>query len=363
MEHIGIDLGAKHSNIVILSSDGQRTFRGKVRSHELSQWLKKREPSQVVMEACTQSPAIARAAVGAGHMTKVIPGTVVRALGVGARGIKTDDRDAEMLARASVRNEALPSVHLRSHGSRQRRELLRARATLVEGRKAIGVSVKSWLRGRLVMIRGRANNPAFCDAVRKAAQEHDEGLPMAIETMLETFKHLCEQIAKLDEQIAAIVKTDAVCKQLTEIPGVGPQVSLAFTTHIDDPKRFDNADHLGSYLALVPGEATTGGKVVRTSTIKAGPGYLKALLVQAAWVLWRLRPHEPMVVWARSIADKRGRRIAIVALARKLATVMWSMWKNQTPYRPERASTARTETTRITSDSLASPEAIEVNEG
>ncbi len=59
MDHIGIDLGAKHSNIVIMSTEGQRTFQGKVKTNELPQWLKKREKSRVVMESCTQSPAIA----------------------------------------------------------------------------------------------------------------------------------------------------------------------------------------------------------------------------------------------------------------------------------------------------------------
>ena len=79
--------------------------------------------------------------------------------------------------------------------------------------------------------------------------------------------------------------------------------------------------------------------MVRTgSTLKAGPLYLKALLVQAAWSLWRTRPDEPMVVWARSIAEKRGKRIAIVALARKLATVMWAMWKHGTAYDPLRTT-------------------------
>lgn len=126
MDHIGIDLGAAHSHIVIMSNDGQRTLQCKVRTGELSQWLKNRGVGRVVLEACTQSPAVARAALTAGHTTCVIPGTVVRALGVGARGIKTDDRDAEVLARASVRNEQLPSVHLRSERSRQRRELLSA---------------------------------------------------------------------------------------------------------------------------------------------------------------------------------------------------------------------------------------------
>jgi transposase len=345
MDHIGIDLGAKHSHVVVMTAAAQVALRTRVETRTLPTWLERREPGRVVMEACTQSPVIARASLSAGHQTVVVPGSLVRALGVGARGIKTDDRDAEVLARASVRNEELPSVHLRGEVSRNRREIISARAVLVKTRRSIALSIKSWLRGRLITLRGKANTVAFCDAVRRVALADAEGLPVAIDTLLVSFEHLCGQIAQLDEIIATLVDDDPTCVKLMQIPGVGPQVSLAFTTHLDDPTRFANADQLASYLALVPGEATTGGKVVRTSSIKAGPLYLKALLVQAAWSLWRTRPDEPMVVWARSIADKRGKRIAIVALARKLATVMWSMWKHDTVYDPLR--TNRTETTAM----------------
>jgi transposase len=321
-----------------MTAAAQVVLRTRVETRRLPTWLARRKPSRVVMEACTQSPAIARAALAAGHQTVVVPGSLVRALGVGARGIKTDDRDAEVLARASVRNDELPSVHLRGEISRHRRELVASRAALVKTRRSLALSIKSWLRGRLITLPGKANTVAFCAAVRRVALEGPEGLPVAIDLLLGTFEHLCGQIAKLDEMIAELVDGDPTCIKLMQIPGVGPQVSLAFTTHIDDPTRFANSDQLASYLALVPGEATTGGKVVRTSTLKAGPLYLKALLVQSAWSLWRSRPNEPMVMWARTIADKRGKRIAIVALARKLATVMWAMWKHDTAYDPLRTS-------------------------
>jgi len=338
MEHIGIDLGAKHSHVVVMTEAQQIALRTKVETKKLPSWLERRVPSRVVMEACTQSPAIARASLAAGHQTVVVPGSLVRTLGVGARGIKTDDRDAEVLARASVRNEQLPSVHLRGEVSRHRREVIAARAVLVKARRSLALSIKSWLRGRLITLAGKANTVAFCATVRSVALSEPEGLPLAIETLLVSFEHLCGQIAALDEIIATLVGDDTTCAKLMQIPGVGPQVSLAFTTHIDDPMRFTNSEQLASYLALVPGEATTGGKIVRTGTIKAGPLYLKALLVQAAWSLWRTRPNEPMVTWARAIADKRGKRIAIVALARKLATVMWAMWKHGSTYDPQRTS-------------------------
>lgn len=342
MEHVGIDLGARHSHIVVVSEAGEVMGRSRVETSSLPRWLKKRSHSRVVMEACTQSPAIARASLAAGHETKVVPGMMVRALGVGARGIKTDDRDAEVLARASHRIAELPSVHLRSDLSRKRRELTSARASLLEARKAIALNVRSWLRGRLVLIRGRADTPSFAVAVRRAAREHEEGLPASIEVLLTTFEHLCTQIEQLGRSIDEIAEQDPICARLMQIPGVGPQISLAFVTYVDEPTRFESAKQLASYLALIPGESTTGGKIMRTSTIKAGPRYLKALLVQGAWSMWRSHPNDPIVLWARNIADKRGVRIGIVALARKLATVMWAMWKSGSAYDPSRASTVRT---------------------
>jgi transposase len=164
---------------------------------------------------------------------------------------------------------------------------------------------------------------------------------MPIELLLQTYEHLTVQIEKLDEEVKTIAEGDATCVRLMTMPGVGPVVALAFSTHIDDVERFASAEHLVSYLALVPGEATTGGKITRTETIKAGPGYLKALLVQGAWSAWRTRPNDPMVLWARHIACKSGNRVAIVALARKMASVLYAMWKHETSYDPARASTVR----------------------
>lgn len=341
MEHVGIDLAAKRSNVVVMDASGEVIERRAVPTSELPSWLRRRPPSRVVMESCTQSPAIATAAKQAGHEVAVISGHLVRQLGVGARGIKTDDRDAYVLAEASVRIARLPSVHIRSDVSRSHRELLSARATLVEMRKKLAVSVKSWLRGRLVSVSGRGNSKAFADAVRRVALEHPDGLPMAIEVLLQEYEQLHERICLLDEEIEKLAANNEIATRLMTVPGVGPVISLAFVTQIDDISRFDSAEQLASYLALVPGEATTGGRLRRTGTIVAGPKYLKALLVQAAWVMWRTRPNDPLVLRIREIAERRNSRVAIVALARKIASVLYAMWKRGTPYDPSLPSTAR----------------------
>jgi transposase len=230
-------------------------------------------------------------------------------------------------------------VHLRSTSSIERRVLFNSRQLLVDARKAIGTNIKSWLRGRLQGVRGRATSKHFSKSVRELALQHTDGLPIAIDVLLSSFDELTEQIDRLNEELEQRVKNDPVCRLLMTMPGVGPVVSMAYQAQLDDPHRFASADHVGSYLALVPGEATTGGKVVRTSVLRAGPKRLKALLVQAAWSMWRSKPNDPLVLWAHAKAKTRGKRIAIVALARKMSTILWSMWRHDKPYDPQRAST------------------------
>lgn len=123
-----------------------------------------------------------------------------------------------------------------------------------------------------------------------------------------------------------ITRNDQVCRRLMTVPGVGPVVSLAFASMVDDVDQFPTAEHLASYLALVPGENTTGGKIKRTGVIKAGPSLIRAVLVQAAWSTWRTEPESPLVQWAKRISERKGKKVAIVALARKLSAIMYAMW-------------------------------------
>lgn len=129
-----------------------------------------------------------------------------------------------------------------------------------------------------------------------------------------------------------------VSQLLQTVPGVGPQVSTAFEAAIGTPTRFQSASALTSYLGLTPGENSSGERERRTSITKAGPSELRCLLVLAAHVAMLRRKKEPMVQWALKVADKRGKQKAVVALARKIAGVMWAVWKSEQPYDASRAA-------------------------
>jgi transposase len=161
---------------------------------------------------------------------------------------------------------------------------------------------------------------------------------------------LNEQIATLDARIKAVGKASEPVMRLQRITGVGPIVALAFFAVFDDPKRFASGSQVASYLGLSPGESTTGGNIRRTGIIAAGQKHLRSLLIQSAHVMINARKtREPMAVWAQEIARRRGKKVAICALARRLAIVMWAMLRDETAYDPSRT---RSRTTSLTTDPL-----------
>jgi transposase len=97
-----------------------------------------------------------------------------------------------------------------------------------------------------------------------------------------------------------------------------------------------------SYLGLVPSEDTSGKRRIGSIT-KQGNSYLRAMLVQAAWCVLRRDPDaDPLTRWGQAIAQRRGKRVAAVAVARRLAGVLWAMWKHNTAYDPLKLGHAST---------------------
>ena len=97
-------------------------------------------------------------------------------------------------------------------------------------------------------------------------------------------------------------------------------------------QRFRHAHQLESYIGLVPGENSSGGKRRLGAITKKGNSYLRMLLVQAGWNILRSKGEDPLKTWATQVAARRGKRVAIVALARRLVGVLWALWRDGTDY-------------------------------
>jgi transposase len=335
MQHVAIDLGGTKSQICARAPDGQIVLEQKVETASLGVYFKQQVSSRVVLETCAEAFRVADLALSCGHQVRVVPATLVRSLGVGARRIKTDRRDAQVLSEVSCRID-LPSVHIPTDLARQRRSMCGMREELLATRTSLINCVRGWARTQLLKIRS-GDMTTFPKRTREAALSSSDGLPVYVERLLQIIEALNQQIAPADKELEQLAEQDPICQRLMSVPGVGPVTSLRFIAALDDRSRFPNADAVQGYLGLTPGENSSSKRQQRTGITKAGPAPVRRTLVQAAWNLRRLRPLDPICQWAKQIEQRRGKFIATVALARKLAGVLFALWRDGSTYEPNHA--------------------------
>jgi transposase len=150
---------------------------------------------------------------------------------------------------------------------------------------------------------------------------------------------LDQELAQADAQFEALIADDPVVKRLTTCPSIGAITAAAFVAALDDVSRFAgrrDAAQVTSYLGLVPREYSSGEHQQRGRVMRSAHRYVQALLVQAAWRVWRSSAPRVAALrsWAQAIACRRGKKIAIVALARRVARLLYAMWRDGTDYQP-----------------------------
>jgi transposase len=337
MEHLAIDLGGRKSQLCLRNSEGQILTEAKVLNEEIQSWLEGSESRRVIVETCTEAFGIADLALSLGHDVRVVPSRLVRLLGVGARGKKTDLLDARALSEASCRLD-LPSVHLPSAWSRRVKSMCGMRDVLVQSRTMMVNNVRAWSRSQRKAVR-RATLKTLPLRMRQAAS-CSERLPVFVERLLVSIEQLTEQIKAATKELTGLAGENETCRRLMTVPGVGAITSLRFVAAIDEVGRFSNAHQLESYLGITPGEDSSSERRRITSITKAGPSQVRWTLVQASWAALRCAPNDPMCQWARQVMLRRGKRIAIVALARKLAGILYAIWRDGSVYDPARNAPA-----------------------
>ncbi len=147
---------------------------------------------------------------------------------------------------------------------------------------------------------------------------------------------LNREITAADERLAAVAAADPVVARLRTAPGIGPVTAVAFVATLDAVTRFASAHHVEAYLGLTPREYSSGEQQHRGRITKTGSPRMRALLVEAAWRVLRSPDPAaaPLRAWAERIALRRGRGVAAVALARRLAGMLYALWRDNAAYRP-----------------------------
>src|SRR3954451_10696348 len=244
---------------------------------------------------------------------------------------KTDRNDARALAQI-MRTGWYRQVHVKSRQSRLWRSLLVARRTVLNEMRAVENVVRAILREGGIKL-GTPARAAFAGRVREMAGDDPLIMPL-VAPLLAILATMLEQLNRLTQQVLVIVRGEAVCRTLMSVPGVGPITALAFRATIDQPERFRRSRDVGAHLGLTPARDQSGETDISGKISRCGDELARTALDEAAHcLLVRSRNWSSLRAWGLKVAQRRGMARARVAVARKLAIVLHTMWREETLFR------------------------------
>jgi transposase len=340
MEYGAIDLHKRRSQVRIVDEEGRVVLERRVDTSraDFDRLFAARPRMPLLLESSTESEWVAQSLEGLGHEVIVADPNYAPMYGARSRKVKTDKRDAAALAEA-CRTGVYRRAHRASPAARTLRQTLRVRQQLVRQRSALVTLLRTLLRQEGVAL-------ASGSVERIVARLDRVTLPPSVQMAVAPLRAMLLQLNATLVDIEAAIETratqDTVTQHLMTAPGVGPVVALTFQAVLDDPARFGgNAARASAFLGLVPSEDSSAERRHKGPITKAGPRDLRALLVQAGWVIWRTKTAAaaPLRLWAQTLAARRGRRIAIVALARRLSRILLALWRDGVDFRAPAAVT------------------------
>ena len=331
MDIIGLDLHQRESQLCLCDQDGAITECRIVTSRErFTAVLGTRARAKILLEASTESEWVARHLESLGHEVLVADPNYAPMYATRSRRTKTDRRDARTLMDA-CQTGAYRLAHRLSDPRRHVRAELAVRDALVRTRTRYVALAKTLVRRDGLRV---ASSESHLVAQRIGALSLSPALAAELQPLFTVLAPLNEQIAAADERIATLAATDPLVARLATAPAIGPVTASAVVATVDDITRFHSAHQFEAYLGLVPGERSSGEKRHVGPITKAGNSRVRWLLVEAAWRLLRTKSAEAAALraWAHGVAGRRGKKIAVVALARRLAGILYAMWRDGVPF-------------------------------
>jgi transposase len=325
---IGLDLGDRFSHYCMLNSDGDVVESGRIQTTEQAfrRHFEGEPAMRMALECGTHSPWISRLLEQLGHQVIVANTRKIRA--ITASESKNDRNDAEKLARFALCDPRLLSpIRHRSSERQQDLNLLHARSTLVRARTML----VNALRGLTKSAGGRLPACTPRGFAARAEAWIPPALAEAARPLLNQIAALNTSIREMDRSIEQWGNRYAEIKLLRTVPGVGPLIAATYVLTLDRPDAVQHSRQAGAFLGLRPRQSQSGDRDPQHRISKTGNVYLRSLLVQAAhYVLGRFGPDSELRRWGLKLASsggQRGKKRAIVAVARKLAVILHRIWQ------------------------------------
>jgi len=333
MQHptIAVDLAKNVFEIAVSRRVGKVHERKRLPRSQFLSFFADREASLVLLEACGSAHYWARKLESLGHRVVLLPPHEVRPY---VTRNKTDRSDAKALLEAA-RNEKIRPVPVKSIDQQALCALHRLRSGWLSTRTARINCVRGLLREFGFVI------PLGAKQVVSRAREiirDDTSTPAPLSTLLEEacseIEELEERVRSAEREIAALARQEPIVQRLRTIPGIGLLTATALFAMVGGVKRFRSSRHFASYLGLTPREHSTGNRRRLGSISKQGDVYLRMLLTHGARSVLcaaaRARDrNDRLKDWGRRLQGTRGHNKAAIAVANKLARIVWAVWQRE----------------------------------
>ena len=325
---IAIDTSKSVFTLHGVDASGRAVLRRNLRRDALVGFFQAAAPLEVALEACGGSHHWARTLQALGHSVRLIPPQYVKPF---VKRGKNDRNDAEAISEAAAR-PGMRSVAVKSAEQQANAMLLSVRELLVSQR----TQLVNALRGHAVEFGhvGRIGNKGVAEV--RAHLADDETLPApaaeALGLLGREIDRLDARLAEIDAKLLAQHKATPASLRLATVPGIGPISALSLVLKVD-ASQFETARHFAAWIGLTPREHSTGGKTRLGGISRAGDERLRSLLVLGATTVIRHAKPGRSSAWLLALLARRPRKLAAVALANKMARIVWAMLTSGQTYR------------------------------
>ena len=336
---IGMDIAKNVFQVCVQNNRGETVEKRRLSRAKVLCWFSQQVPVIVGMEACGGSHYWAREISKLGHRVRILPPQHVKPY---VRTNKSDANDAQAICRA-MREPDINDIPISDRAQQDMQAYHRLRQRLVEERTAL----VNQIRG-LLLEYGIALPVGLKRARKEISRLLEDQLDALSDDFLvllqEQYCELLEKDRKVDrytQQIEDRVVQDPAGVRVMKVAGIGVLGASALLNKLRHAGVYRNGRHFASSLGLVPRHDGTGGVTQTKGMSKRGDRYLRTLLIHGARSVIRHLKEEkkdPMSLWVKGLAERRGANKAAVALASKNARIAWRLIMHEEEYQPEKAA-------------------------
>ncbi len=330
---IGLDLAKHVFQVHGADAVGRVVIRKRLRRAQVLEFFGRQPRCLVAMEACASSHFWGRELARLGHEVRLIPPAYVKPF---VKRQKSDAADAEAICEAAQR-PTMRFVAVKSEASQAAAVIFRTRDLLVRQR----TQLINALRGHmgefgLVVPQGAARAKELVVLVTDPDTLVPEAARPALQVLVSALERLDAEIRGLEAEIVRRAKEDATARRLMTIPGVGPLIATALVALAPPPQTFRSGRDFAAWLGLTPRQHSTGGKQRLGATTRMGERSLRRLLIIGAnSVVIKRHVHREAQTgtWVGSLLSRKPPMLVRVALANKMARVVWALMSKGEAYR------------------------------